>query len=79
MRKVVIAHGVRLTLSTVDQFTVKVPRTRLEYFQDDLYPPTSVMWEPVLNAQEWFDGKQPKDRNTIDLRPADMKPRRCIM
>lgn len=74
VRKVEIARGVRLTSSTVDQFTIKVPRTRLEFFQDDLYPPTSVTWEPVMSSQEWLDGKHPKDRKTVELRPTDMKP-----
>ena len=73
-RKVEIARGVRLTTSTVHQFTIKVPRTRLEYFQDDLYPLTAVTWEPVMSAQEWFDRGQPRDRATVDMRPADMKP-----
>ena len=73
-RKVEIARGVRLTTSTVQQFTVKVPRTRLEYFQDDLYPLTAVTWEPVMSAQEWFDQGKPRDRATVDMRPTDMKP-----
>ena len=74
VRKVEIGRGVRLTASTVDQFTIRVPRTRTEYFQDDLYPLTPVTWKPVQSAQEWFDGCQSKEREKVDLRPTDMKP-----
>ena len=73
VKKVEIARGVRLTPSTVEQFVIKVPRTRLEYFQDDLYPPTRVTWESVYSAQEWFDGAGGREQNSVSLKPGDMK------
>lgn len=44
-----------------------------EYFQDDLYPPTRVWWEPALGAGAWLDGQDGQQRRA-SLRPADMVP-----
>lgn len=69
-----VLKGVRLTKSSVEQFSVRVPRTKLEYFQDDIYPDTLVHWESVLAAKDWLEGKnncQPR----VSLQPPGMK--RC--
>lgn len=71
-----VLKGVRLTKSSVEQFSVRVPRTRLEYFQDDIYPDTLVHWESALVANEWLEGKnscQPR----VNLQPPGMKP--CML
>lgn len=47
-----------------------------EYFQDDLYPPTRVWWEPALEAGAWLEGKDGQQRR-VSLRPADMVPGGC--
>lgn len=47
-----------------------------EYFQDDLYPPTRVWWEPALGAAAWLDGQDGQQRRA-SLRPADMVPGGC--
>lgn len=47
-----------------------------EYFQDDLYPPTRVWWEPALDAGAWLDGQDGQQRRA-SLRPADMVPGGC--
>jgi coronin-7 len=43
-----------------------------EYFQDDVFPDTKVLWEPTLTADEWFAGidKEPK---RISLKPEGME------
>ena len=48
-----------------------------EYFQDDIFPDTRVLWEPCLTSAEWFSGldTQPK---LVSLRPDDMKPRKPL-
>jgi len=51
--------------------TFRVPRKRLEYFQDDLYPSTRVL-EPSLSAAEWFAGKSAEPR-CYSLRPDNME------
>lgn len=42
-----------------------------DLFQDDLFPPTKVIWEPTMTATEWFSGgnKQPR---RISLKPPGM-------
>ncbi|CAI8048905.1 Coronin-7 [Geodia barretti] len=42
VRRVEIARAVRLCKTTVEPIFFKVPRTRTEYFQDDVYPETRV-------------------------------------
>lgn len=42
-----------------------------ELFQDDLFPPTHVLWKPALTSSEWFSGKN-KAPQRISLRPEGM-------
>jgi coronin-7 len=73
VRKVEIARAVRLCKTTVEPVFIKVPRTRMEYFQDDVYPETRVGWEAALTGRQWLaggDGLQP----SLSLRPPDMTP-----
>ncbi|NWS98678.1 CORO7 protein, partial [Mionectes macconnelli] len=44
-----------------------------EYFQDDLYPPTRVWWEPALGAGAWLAGQDGQQRRA-SLCPAGMVP-----
>jgi coronin-7 len=73
VRKVEIARAVRLCKTTVEPVFIKVPRTRMEYFQDDIYPDTRVTWQAALTAQQWLDGGD-ELQPCISMRPADMKP-----
>ena len=77
VKHVEVLKGVRLTKSSVEQFTIRVPRTKLEYFQDDIYPSTLVYWESALTAKEWLDGKN-KSQRTVSLKPPGMKPCKLI-
>ncbi|XP_052868996.1 coronin-7 [Anopheles cruzii] len=51
------AKAQRLTNGTVETLSFTVPRIKSELFQDDLFPPTKVMWHSTLTAEEWFAGK----------------------
>lgn len=42
-----------------------------DYFQDDLFPPTRILWEPSMSAQEWFAGSNVPAKK-LDLKPDDM-------
>jgi hypothetical protein len=44
----------------------------MEFFQDDLYPPTRDTSVPVLTADEWFGGKS-KEPATLNLQPQGNK------
>jgi len=71
-REAEIRRMLKLTTSGVDIISFKIPRTRKEYFQDDLFPPTRD-GKPSIEASEWLSGKN-KSPNLISLQPADMKP-----
>ncbi|XP_070161434.1 coronin-7 isoform X2 [Polyergus mexicanus] len=65
------ASALRLTNNTIEPLSFTVPRIKSELFQDDLFPPTKVIWKPTLSAAEWFNGgnKQP---SRISLKPPGM-------
>ncbi|XP_065334722.1 coronin-7 isoform X1 [Cloeon dipterum] len=65
------AKALRLTNNTIKPVSYTVPRIKSELFQDDLFPPTRVTWEPTMEAKEWFEGgnKQPR---RISLKPEGM-------
>ncbi|XP_011862299.1 PREDICTED: coronin-7 isoform X3 [Vollenhovia emeryi] len=65
------ASALRLTNNTIEPLSFTVPRIKSELFQDDLFPPTKVIWKPTLSALEWFNGgnKQPSRMN---LKPPGM-------
>ena len=46
-----------------------------DYFQDDLFPPTRILWEPSMSAQEWFTGSNTPAKK-LDLKPDDMDTRK---
>ena len=60
-------------MNTVEGFAYQVPRTRINYFQDDLYPDTLCVEEPALLAQEWFQGKNVAQKS-LSMKPQHMKP-----
>lgn len=73
VERVEVLRGVRLTKSSVEQFTIRVPRTRLEYFQDDVYPATLAVWESALSTQEWLSGNNGV-QHRVNMQPQGMKP-----
>ncbi|EKE41917.1 hypothetical protein ENUP19_0057G0013 [Entamoeba nuttalli] len=74
VKKAEIMHLVLLNgepPSVISQTSVYVPRVRLEYFQDDIYPETRKN-EAVYTIEEWMNGVQ-KDIPYISLQPEGMK------
>lgn len=65
------AKALRLTNTSIEPLSFTVPRIKSDLFQDDLFPPTKVTWEPTKTASEWFSGvnRQPK---RISLKPPGM-------
>jgi coronin-7 len=61
----------KLSKDTVEVINFFVPRTRKEFFQDDVFPPTNS-GEAVLDSSAWFSG-QNKEPKLISLQPAGMK------
>ncbi|CAB4065105.1 CORO7 [Lepeophtheirus salmonis] len=62
----------RLTNNTIEPISFSVPRVKTAYFQDDLFPPTRILWEHTMSADEWLRGVK-KDTPRISLKPDDMK------
>ncbi|XP_022903434.2 coronin-7 isoform X2 [Onthophagus taurus] len=65
------AKAFRLTNNSIEPVSFTVPRIKTELFQDDLFPPTRVTWEPTMTSSEWFSGKNIPSKR-ISLRPEGM-------
>ncbi|KAM9556828.1 coronin-7-like isoform 2-T2 [Guaruba guarouba] len=73
VREVEFARALRLGQSTLEPVAFHVPRVKKDYFQDDIYPPTRVWWEPALSASAWLSGEDGQQRRA-SLQPTDMTP-----
>ncbi|CAG9782241.1 unnamed protein product [Diatraea saccharalis] len=73
VEKVEFARALRLTNGNIEPLSFTVPRIKSELFQDDLFPPTFVTWEPWLSGSEWLAGRTPPPR-TASLQPPGMEP-----
>jgi len=73
VKEVEFARAVKLNKTSIDLISFQVPRVKVEYFQDDLFPDTRVWWEPALTSDQWFAGRNGTQR-MLSLKPADMKP-----
>lgn len=73
VRDVEIAVALMLTKTTVEPVAFKVPRVKKEFFQDDVYPDTTVCWEPALTAAAWLTGSNGQQKK-MSLKPKDMTP-----
>ena len=62
---------IKLTNDSIEPVQFKVPRTRKEFFQDDIFPP-SRQTEPVLSTSEWFSFKEATP-SLISYRPEGME------
>lgn len=68
-----IAVALMLTKTTVEPVAFKVPRVKKEFFQDDVYPDTTIWWEPALTAAAWLSGSNGQHKK-MSLKPKDMTP-----
>lgn len=76
--QVEIATGMRLTSTSVEGFSIRVPRTRRSYFQNDLYPETRCVEESNLTAEKWLSGESAVQQ-LCSMRPPNMKLCKAIM
>jgi len=68
VRDVEIARVLKLTLNSVQPIKIKVPRTKMDYFQDDIYPPTRSL-DPTMSPDIYFSSDQLENPRLIDLNP----------
>ncbi|CEH13399.1 Tumor-specific antigen (contains WD repeats) [Ceraceosorus bombacis] len=75
VRSVEIASAVRLSRTELQRVSWRVPRARVEFFQDDVFVPTRDEAVSLLTAKEWLEGQDALVNHTlIDLKPSDMTP-----
>lgn len=72
VRDVEFARAYRLCNNAIEPITFTVPRVKTAYFQDDLFPPTKVLWEPTISSKEWLSGSRSLPKR-ISLQPEGMK------
>jgi len=70
VRKVEIRRILKLTPDGVVPMKVRVPRQRMEFFQDDLFPNTRAL-QPACSAADWKNGKS-STPILESLKPTDM-------
>ncbi|XP_036348859.2 coronin-7 [Ochotona princeps] len=73
VREVEFARCLRLRQTSLEPVAFRLPRVRKEFFQDDVFPATAVIWEPVLSAEAWLAGANGKPR-LLSLQPPGMTP-----
>lgn len=73
VQDVEIAMALMLTKTTIEPVAFKVPRVKKEFFQDDVYPDTTIWWEPALTAAAWLSGSNGQHKK-MSLKPKDMTP-----
>eukprot|EP00761_Pharyngomonas_kirbyi_P008516 gb/GECH01008527.1/.p1 GENE.gb/GECH01008527.1/~~gb/GECH01008527.1/.p1 ORF type:complete len:455 (+),score=92.75 gb/GECH01008527.1/:1-1365(+) len=64
-----IVRMLKLESDAVQPISFTVPRKATDVFQKDLYPDT-VAPEPVLTAEEWFNGKNAEPK-TMSMKPGE--------
>lgn len=71
VKKVEIAKAFRLTPSSIQLISFTIPRAKMDFFQDDIFPPTIDQMQAVLSMDDWQSGADATLRY-IDLRPGSM-------
>jgi len=71
VRKVEFAKAARLTKSSIELVSFTLPRVKVEYFQDDIFPDTRISWQPTLASAEWLNGDMSEVKK-MSLKPNDM-------
>ncbi|KYQ89281.1 WD-40 repeat-containing protein [Tieghemostelium lacteum] len=72
VKKCEVARFYKVTDSTIEPIQMTIPRNRMEFFQDDIYPPTRST-KPVMTSDQWFAGET-KAPTTVSLCPEGMVP-----
>ncbi len=69
-----IARFIKVADTSAEPIHMNVPRTRMEFFQDDIFPPTRAQ-QPAYTNEELFSPETPlRDPPLEDLQPDNMTP-----
>jgi len=67
-----IARFLKVTDTSVEPIQMTVPRTRVEFFQDDIFPPTRA-YKPAITIDEYLAGEF-RDPPLVSLQPEGLVP-----
>ncbi|XP_039632319.1 coronin-7 [Polypterus senegalus] len=73
VQEVEFAKALRLSQNSIEPVVFKVPRVKKEFFQDDIFPETSVWWQACLSGSAWLAGSNGEHRK-MSLQPKNMTP-----
>jgi coronin-7 len=72
IREVEVACSIRLSKEEMQRVGWKITRSRPEFFQDDVYPPSVIVEASLLNSSEWLMGKDATFIPRKSLQPEGM-------
>jgi coronin-7 len=77
VRKVEVARAYRLTPASIQHVSFSIPRAKMDFFQDDIFPPTldKLAASSDVGPQEWESGRDVEARY-VNLRPEGMALRK---
>eukprot|EP00124_Ichthyophonus_hoferi_P003162 Ihof_evm2s259 gene=Ihof_evmTU2s259 len=73
VRNVEFMRALKLTKTHIEVVSFSIPRSKRKYFQDDLFPPTPITWEPTLTGLDWLKGTN-QTPSKVSLCPPGMIP-----
>ncbi|XP_040111710.1 coronin-7 isoform X4 [Oryx dammah] len=73
VREVEFARCLRLRQTSLEPVAFRLPRVRKEFFQDDVFPDTTMSWKPALSAEAWLEGANGTPQ-LLSLQPPGMTP-----
>jgi len=68
VREVEIAKVLKLTLNSMIPISIRVPRTKKDYFQDDIYPDTRSL-EPSMSSEDYVNSSEVEPPRLLNLNP----------
>lgn len=73
VREVEITRALCLGSNSLEYVNFKVPRVKKDFFQDDIFPDTTIWWRPALTASAWLAGANGQHQ-MMGLKPDNMTP-----
>lgn len=77
VREVEVDCSIRLCKEELQRVTWKITRSRPEYFQDDIYQPSAIVERPLIDCEQWLEGKDAPPASRKSLQPEGMMPCEC--
>lgn len=68
-----IAKGMRLCPGVLQPLSITVPRIKMEFFQDDIFPAVTPTWIPATSVEAFQKGDEFMTLKKYSLKPAHMK------